>query len=173
MDKREVELKGFRKVFLIPKGVVLDKIEAKFEEDTSNLTVFMPKLVKGLSGHKIEEIKETDDGSKPKTPTGAAVVTDAGHEQHQKDHHLAGKTKDRDQLEEPVKKEMKGSNLQKQIVYDEEQAPQADGDVSKDAKPTKKRWNKCQLCDPAAIAGSALLVSLLIIVIKLIRTKQK
>ncbi|KAK3043872.1 hypothetical protein RJ639_000571 [Escallonia herrerae] len=55
--KKEMEMKGFTKAFKIPEGVVLDKIKAKYGEDESKLTISMPKLVKGITGVKIEEVK--------------------------------------------------------------------------------------------------------------------
>ncbi|KAK2979602.1 hypothetical protein RJ640_020094 [Escallonia rubra] len=55
--KKEVEMESFRKAFKIPEGVVLDKIKAKYGEDESKLTVSMPKLVKGITGVRIEEVQ--------------------------------------------------------------------------------------------------------------------
>lgn len=60
MQKKEVELRGFIKVFQIPEGVVLDKIKAKFNDQESNLKIYMPKLVKGIRGVRVEEVKETE-----------------------------------------------------------------------------------------------------------------
>ncbi|RVX13195.1 hypothetical protein CK203_018029 [Vitis vinifera] len=58
--KREVEVRRFRKVFRIPDGVVLDGINASFNEEESVLKILMPKSVKGISGVKMEEVKEED-----------------------------------------------------------------------------------------------------------------
>ncbi|KAF6163384.1 hypothetical protein GIB67_029233 [Kingdonia uniflora] len=55
---KEVEIMGFRKVFRIPHGVVLDRIKAKFNDEEAVLSVFMPKLIKGIQGVRIEEVKE-------------------------------------------------------------------------------------------------------------------
>ncbi|KAL9449591.1 hypothetical protein AB3S75_011501 [Citrus x aurantiifolia] len=60
VQKKEVEIRAFRKVFQIPNGVILDKVKAKFNEETSNLTIFMPKSVKGHSGIVIEEVNEEE-----------------------------------------------------------------------------------------------------------------
>ncbi|KAL0432290.1 UNVERIFIED_CONTAM: hypothetical protein Slati_2563300 [Sesamum latifolium] len=59
--KKDTETKGFKKVFRIPDGVILDKIKAKFNEDESTLTITMPKQVKGIRGTAIEEIEEKQD----------------------------------------------------------------------------------------------------------------
>ncbi|GMH01015.1 hypothetical protein Nepgr_002854 [Nepenthes gracilis] len=58
MYQKEPEIRGFRRNFLIPDGVVLDQIKAKFNEEESILTIYMPKLKKGVSGIGIEEVKE-------------------------------------------------------------------------------------------------------------------
>ncbi|KAI3762023.1 hypothetical protein L1987_52446 [Smallanthus sonchifolius] len=48
----------FHKTFIIPEGVVLDKVKARFDQDQSRLTIRMPKLVKGLvTGTGIQEYK--------------------------------------------------------------------------------------------------------------------
>ncbi|KAK2996578.1 hypothetical protein RJ639_042235 [Escallonia herrerae] len=63
---KEMEMKSFRKAFKIPEGVVLDKIKAKYGEDESKLTISMPKLVKGITGVRIEEVK-ADEVSKTRS----------------------------------------------------------------------------------------------------------
>ncbi|XP_028763864.1 microtubule-associated protein futsch isoform X2 [Neltuma alba] len=60
--KKNVEVVGFRKAFKIPSGVVLDRIKAKFDEDESLLKIVMPKLVKGICGVQIEEVKQEGFG---------------------------------------------------------------------------------------------------------------
>ncbi|KAK4253099.1 hypothetical protein QN277_010917 [Acacia crassicarpa] len=62
MLKKNVQIVGFNKVFEIPHGVVLDRIKAKFDEDESLLKIVMPKLVKGICGVQIEEVKEEEFG---------------------------------------------------------------------------------------------------------------
>ncbi|XP_076916562.1 uncharacterized protein LOC143576338 [Bidens hawaiensis] len=50
--------KGFQKTFIIPEGVALDKVKARFDQGESRLTIRMPKLVKGMvPGVGIEEFK--------------------------------------------------------------------------------------------------------------------
>ncbi|CAA7013501.1 unnamed protein product [Microthlaspi erraticum] len=61
--KKEVELRAFRKVFLIPDIVDLDKIKARFDDDDATLTITMPKRVRGISGFKIEEEEEEEEES--------------------------------------------------------------------------------------------------------------
>lgn len=51
--------KGFQKTFIIPEGVALDKVKARFDQGESRLTIRMPKLVKGMvPGVGIEEFKQ-------------------------------------------------------------------------------------------------------------------
>ncbi|KAI3460475.1 hypothetical protein Pfo_017138 [Paulownia fortunei] len=59
--KKDTEIKGFKKVFRIPDGVILDKIMANFNEDESTLTITMPKKVKGIRGIAIDEIEEKQE----------------------------------------------------------------------------------------------------------------
>ncbi|KAF9682752.1 hypothetical protein SADUNF_Sadunf05G0141200 [Salix dunnii] len=60
MHKKEVELRVFSKAFRIPHGVILDKIKAKFNDEDLTLTITLPKLVKGIRGVGIEEVKEEE-----------------------------------------------------------------------------------------------------------------
>ncbi|KAG5100220.1 hypothetical protein JHK82_045272 [Glycine max] len=61
MHRKEVDVAGFNKVFKIPDGVKLDGIKAKYDEEEWTLNIFMPKLVKGICGVRIEEIKEESE----------------------------------------------------------------------------------------------------------------
>ncbi|KAF7812829.1 microtubule-associated protein futsch isoform X3 [Senna tora] len=56
MMKNQVEILGFKKVFKIPNGVVLDWIKAKYNEDESILKIVMPKVMKRIYGVQIEEV---------------------------------------------------------------------------------------------------------------------
>lgn len=60
--KKELKIKGFRKKFKIPDGVVLDRIKAKYDEEDAALTIVMPKMemAKGISGDGLEEVKEEE-----------------------------------------------------------------------------------------------------------------
>ncbi|CDY45945.1 BnaA02g17710D [Brassica napus] len=56
--RNEVEMRAFRKKFLIPDVVDLDKIKARFDDDDATLTITMPKRVKGISGFNLEQAEE-------------------------------------------------------------------------------------------------------------------
>lgn len=58
--KKETEKREFKKAFKIPDGVILDEIKAKFNDDEYMLTISIPKKVKGIRGHSIEEVKEPE-----------------------------------------------------------------------------------------------------------------
>ncbi|KAI3903033.1 hypothetical protein MKW92_024815 [Papaver armeniacum] len=58
MYKKEAEITGFKKVFRIPNGVKLNKIKARFNQEETILSIFMPKLKKGIQGVGIEEVTE-------------------------------------------------------------------------------------------------------------------
>lgn len=75
--KKRVELRGFRKVFKIPDGVVLDRIKAKFDEEEAILTIVMPKREKGISGVGIEEVKEEEVEREKGKPEREQAVADA------------------------------------------------------------------------------------------------
>lgn len=88
MYKKEREIKGFKKVYRIPKGVILDMIEARFNDDESNLTITMPKKVKGISGTAIEEVK--DKPELVRTGSGSLQISD----EKRTDEKLKARTKD-------------------------------------------------------------------------------
>lgn len=58
IQKQEGIVRDFEKSFRIPDGVKLDRIKAKFNHETSVLTIRMPKQVKGITGVRIEEVEE-------------------------------------------------------------------------------------------------------------------
>ncbi|XP_044476046.1 cilia- and flagella-associated protein 251-like [Mangifera indica] len=59
--RKEVEIRAFRKVFRIPERVKLGKIKAKLNDETSTLTIVMPKWEKGIRGIGIEEVNEEEE----------------------------------------------------------------------------------------------------------------
>ncbi|CAH8294809.1 unnamed protein product [Eruca vesicaria subsp. sativa] len=61
--RKEVEMRAFKKVFLIPDFVDLDKIKARFDDDDATLTITMPKRVKGISGFNLEQEEEEEEES--------------------------------------------------------------------------------------------------------------
>ncbi|KAK9075959.1 hypothetical protein SSX86_004289 [Deinandra increscens subsp. villosa] len=59
-ENPNINRRGFYKIFTIPQGVKLDKVKARFDQDQSRLAIRMPKLVKGIAGIGIQEVKDPD-----------------------------------------------------------------------------------------------------------------
>ncbi|KAI3993204.1 hypothetical protein MKX01_009947 [Papaver californicum] len=72
--KKEVEITGFKKVFRIPNGVKLNKIKARFNQEKTMLSIFMPKLKKGIQGVGIEEVTEVVEKQEEEKVVEEAVV---------------------------------------------------------------------------------------------------
>ncbi|KAF7821950.1 17.6 kDa class I heat shock protein 1 [Senna tora] len=61
LKKDELIKRGFKKKFKIPEKVVLDGIKASYNEEESELTIVMPKMVKGMTGVRKEEVKKEEE----------------------------------------------------------------------------------------------------------------
>lgn len=61
--KKEIKMMGFTKAFVIPDGVIIDQIKATFNKENYKLTVAMPKMVKGVEGIRVEEVKVEEFGT--------------------------------------------------------------------------------------------------------------
>lgn len=62
--KKEIKMMGFTKAFMIPDGVIINQIKARFNKKNFKLTVTMPKMERGVKGIRVEEVKveESDIG---------------------------------------------------------------------------------------------------------------
>ncbi|OWM85041.1 uncharacterized protein LOC116205544 [Punica granatum] len=218
--KKEVELKGFTKVFQIPRGVILDKIKAKFNDAGSVLTISMPKRVKGISGEGIEEVKEAVGGDWESSGVRDEVDGMTGREREEKstrEETSTSKVEDRQKLDqetsegkgvqthEKIKTEARDvvqerkTNQQKLTESVEaatapdkftqqsesalEETDREEGAEEKEEKRTlnsggddgtrqEGRRKKFKICTPV-VAGSALLVSLIVLVINLTKAKRR
>ncbi|XP_057468749.1 uncharacterized protein LOC130757955 [Actinidia eriantha] len=66
--KQGIAMREFRKAFKIPNEVISDQIKARFNEDDQDLTISVPKKVKGIRGISVEEAdKEEVDKRTSKT----------------------------------------------------------------------------------------------------------
>ncbi|KAG6422726.1 hypothetical protein SASPL_113106 [Salvia splendens] len=96
--KKETETKGFKKVFRIPQGVIVDEIKATSNDDESTLSITMPKKAKGIrGGTAIEEVKDrpelvragsgslqiADEKSAIAESSNKGRIREDGEEQHQ------------------------------------------------------------------------------------------
>lgn len=143
LKKEEEKVKGFIKKFKIPKGVVLDGIKASYEEEEWKLTIVMPKIVKGISGVGIEEVKDEIEEEKK--------------EEDQNDNN-SGISKVEGELQS-VEEEMKKEEEEEEKPSDEEM---------KKTRP-RKPWKPCP---PLLLGGPAFLVTLLFLVIHFIKLKH-
>lgn len=188
--KKEVELRGFKKAFRIPGGVDLDEIKAKFDEDEAILTIFMPKMVQGVSGHEIEEVEEPEDdrvsGHEEAPELAPAKAEEAARESELPHTSSASQRLPAEgPAPRPLPKEEpkmgaqstkfednqgqgKVDDVQSECPEDDKHREVSENTALVKSKPKKSR----KICAPAKVAGSAFLVSLIVIVIQLIRAKR-
>lgn len=185
VHKKDVEMRGFRKAFKIPDGVILDKIKARFNQDESMLTITMKKVIKGIKGVQVEEVKE--ETMITKNSESLQVEADkesSGKQAAAEEAAKIGARKQTSVIEEnekisepsdsspPIVHGNVGSEEsgfdEAALVESEDRKKLLDRSTQADAPERPKRL----LCTPV-IAGSSLLVSLIVFVIHLIRTKDK
>ncbi|KAD4386246.1 hypothetical protein R6Q59_009494 [Mikania micrantha] len=63
--KKDIETRGFQNLFKVPKTVILGQVNARFNENESELVIRMPKATKGLIGDQLEELKAEETQLKP------------------------------------------------------------------------------------------------------------
>lgn len=183
--KKDVEMRGFRKAFKIPDGVILDEIKAGFNQDESMLTITMKKATKGIKGVKVEEVKE--ETMIMENSESLQVEADKESSGKQASAEVADKVaarkeasvfEEKDKLAEPSDTSL--STIQGNVASEESGFDEAAMVEAEDGKKLLDRSTQTDapkrpkklLCTPV-IAGSSLLVSLIVFVIHLIRTKDK
>ncbi|XP_052189162.1 uncharacterized protein LOC127799289 [Diospyros lotus] len=189
MYKKEMEMRGFKKGFKIPDGVILDDIKARFDEEESTLTVSMPKLVKGIRGEGVEEeVIENEAAENNVEEVAGEKVHDSKDEEVEEESEA-----ELEERECGQEKEMPSSPplVEKaQVVEDHDIADQIDASRHEQERQQlqgkdetqKERRNGDQASQPREriskkfrvpiVAGSAILVSVIVFVIHLIRTKN-
>ncbi|GMP46391.1 hypothetical protein CsSME_00014575 [Camellia sinensis var. sinensis] len=170
--KKEIKMRGFRKAFKIPDGTILDKIKAGFDEEELVLTISMPKLVKGIHGIRIEEVKEEKAarGSFKSLQITANRVDE--RETLQQEEYREPERQDTTQDVIEPKEDKHGREDQDVKGKENEREKEKEknlGDQSTQASPPSEKRSK--QCVPIMAAGSAFLVSIIVLVIHLIRTK--
>lgn len=160
-------MRRFCKIFTIPEGVVLGKVKARFDQDESRLTIRMPKSVKGITKFGIQELKDTEN-------SGKGVISKQESEEimgsnHLKqDEHVQDVTQNgtNDQAYENTKIQSENQEAtqekQKQVNNYE------DDNHTQESKPPEKSL----IINTPVIAGSALFMSLIVIVFNFIRSKN-
>ncbi|MFS7982852.1 putative HSP20-like chaperone [Helianthus anomalus] len=144
-------IRGFQKTFIIPEGVALDKVKARFDQDQSRLTIRMPKLVKGVvPGDGIQELKHP-------TPGPGKGITSAGKQAEDEE------IKQQDQ--KPKSQQEKNEEERKQ------QDPKPESQHEKAAETEKSSSSSSSTT--SIIAGSTLLMSLIVVFFGFIRSKNE
>lgn len=190
LHKKGTETLKLKKSFRIPNGVVLDKIEAMFNEDESVLTVSMPKTVTGMVGIVVEEME--DPAEIPRQESAENLPEEIpqsprkpGQDSWEDDKILDDEDSPDDQetsLQIPMEEtgDEGESSGAKQEIADEEELPRSDEGWEYEEDEDQRRreeeeegGEKCSsiLCAPI-VAGSALLLSFVVFVIQCIRTKR-
>lgn len=178
VHKKGVEVRGFRKAFIIPDGVILDQIKARFNQDESMLTITMKKVTKGLKGVTVEEVKEeTMIRKHSESLQVEADKASSGKQLAAEEADKIGARKETSVIEE---KEKMSSDTSCPVVQGNVDSEERGINEAEDGKklldPSTKtndpKRQKKLSCTPV-IAGSSLLVSLIVFVIHLIRTKDK
>ncbi|CAF2140410.1 glutamic acid-rich protein [Brassica rapa] len=156
--KKETEIQEFKKVFKIPNIVNLDKIKARFSDEDETLTVTFPKKFKGMTGLKIEE--ETEEKTEPEEEE-TEEITEPDEE----------KTEEISEPEEEIKEETIPEEEEEEEKIEEEETKDHEEEIEeKESKPKKKKRKK--FCFPC-VAGSTLLMSIIVFIIQLIQSKRK
>ncbi|RID75132.1 hypothetical protein BRARA_B02190 [Brassica rapa] len=151
--KKETEIQEFKKVFKIPNIVNLDKIKARFSDEDETLTVTFPKKFKGMTGLKIEE--ETEEITEPEEEETEEI---AEPEEEIKEETI------------PEEEEEEEEKIEEEIVEKEETKDHEEEIEEKESKPKKKKRKK--FCFPC-VAGTSLLMSIIVFIIQLIQSRRK
>lgn len=182
VHRKVMEQMGFAKVFRIPRGVVLDRIKARFNEEGSVLTITMPKSVEGIFGEGIEEVNEAADGNRESSEVrDETAVREELNQTRQENEQTPEKIET-----EPAEIEReKAANQQEtaEPLVEARQGPESEDGAQANEGRTQNlsehdgirhqgRRRKFKICKPA-VAGSALLVSLIVLVISWIKAKQR
>ncbi|GER34051.1 hypothetical protein STAS_10232 [Striga asiatica] len=181
--------KEFKKAFKIPGGVILDEIKANYNEDESTLKITMPKKVKGIMGMKIDEVDEKHELARE----GSLNLKIADEKENSRN---AGASDQENKLplearvvESIVKRE---EQIEKAAIIQETSEPKEDvhenhkkarddedGSVEEERldeeterSSVEPREKRCKLCVPI-VAGSTLLLSLVVFVFQMIRSKNQ
>ncbi|GFP80170.1 17.6 kDa class i heat shock protein 1 [Phtheirospermum japonicum] len=167
VEKKDTVIKGFKKVFKIPDGVILDKIKATYNyEYESTLTITMPKKVKGIRGTSIEEIEEKHDRELVKEGSSNLQIVDENA-----NNHIAG-TSDQEIDKNDVKeiKEDQNDVEPEQDVHEiiNSRVRDDENEERNESQPAKR----CKMCIPI-VAGSTLLLSFIVFVFQMIRSKNQ
>ncbi|XP_071713748.1 uncharacterized protein [Rutidosis leptorrhynchoides] len=151
----------FSKIFTIPEGVVLAKVKAKFDQDKSNITIRMPKSVKGITKFGVRELKDnTENFGK-----GVLTTQENGPEIMQEgSNHLK-----QDVTQNGKHSKIWSENHEARHEKQKKVESLEDENLTQESKPPAE---KSLMMTTPVIAGSALFMSLIVIVFNFIRSKN-
>ncbi|XP_047307330.1 uncharacterized protein LOC124910696 [Impatiens glandulifera] len=167
---RNIKTFEFKKAFRIPDGVVLNDVNATFDEE-SVLKITMPKTVHGIRGMMIQEVIEEDrdyeknekmvDTTNVDKPNSPIENRDGvNNKMGLKEIEETRSAQENTSIEQKDEK-MKGESQEE----DREGHPQS--------ADNRKSGKDSVLCNSSLIVGSALFASLIAIVIHFIKTKTQ
>jgi len=146
MQRKVVDVKGFNKVFKIPYGVNLDKIKGNYNEEEWILNILMPKLVKGICGLKIEEVKEQEfDKRSELEKSEIDHVSSSVGETSQKGskdsefQHMEGSENNIEKMLDDNKKEINEESIQKEFGESKLRSEDGNGEKDDDIKRDKAK----------------------------------
>ncbi|XP_031120609.1 uncharacterized protein LOC116023740 [Ipomoea triloba] len=188
--KKGTETLKLKKSFRIPNGVVLDKIEAKFNEDESVLTISMPKKVTGIVGSVVEGMEDPAEIPRQESAENLSEEIPQSPRKPGQDSWEDDKILDEDspddqeitRLQNPMEEtgDEGESSGAKQEIADDEELPRSDEgweyeedeDQRRREEEEEEGGEKCSILCAPIVAGSALLLSFVVFVIQCIRTKR-
>lgn len=162
LQKKEKEIRIFKKAFKIPDGVILDRIRAKFDEDESILTISMPKKEKGIRGVSVEEVTTVPEFARERLQ-----IHDHHQEEEKQEEVVEERMQDVNEAEQRTEKDDHGEKEEIKADKEREKEEEVDGPAMEEEK------GKFKICTPIVAAGSALLLSIVVFVIQFIRTKSQ
>ncbi|XP_024969104.1 uncharacterized protein LOC112508654 [Cynara cardunculus var. scolymus] len=174
--KKRVEMRGFRKTFKIPEGVVLDKVRARLDEDESRLVIRMPKAVHGIVGigiQELEEIPKQDDDHDEMRKVDEQIVGSKG--ELKQEEQVTRNDKDTNEVKpdnEIHQESRQVHKIEEEINHDIEDKVEEEINHDIEEKKPVAGERSSIICTPI-IAGSALLASLIVVVLSLIRSKNE
>ncbi|XP_057502268.1 uncharacterized protein LOC130786063 [Actinidia eriantha] len=140
--KKESEMRGFKKAFKIPHGVILDKIKAKLDEEECILTISMPKSVKGMVGICVEEVKD-DQGVEKWVGESSERVEGGDSMEASQEKTMGEEVENEERIESSMLKEVEDQDQEeKEEIQRKENGVEVKEEVFDLKQETKKRENE-------------------------------
>ncbi|KAF3635452.1 putative cellulose synthase A catalytic subunit 2 [UDP-forming] [Capsicum annuum] len=177
--KKDVAIRKFTKVFKIPVGVILDQIKTNLNEEASILTITMPKRVTGILGTGIQEVEEAEFSS---------ASPESGYQKEQVSQETEMQFAGFPTYVPKAHEEVEKQGAKDEVPRRETEKPKAEPNRQKDDKVCEKAngikeeekrreedklpEGRSKICVPV-IAGSAVILSLVVFVIHFMRKKNQ